>query len=201
MIRIATLVSCALIACTSPTNPNPDPGGIDAGNTADVAPAGDLELPFAVDDWFAPSGYMGDGATAGAIADDEECGARGGQARGMCHRFTWHPSGTGWAGVYWQYPDGNWGTLPGLAVPGGASQVSFYAWAQVAGGEVSFMVGMADVDGFEVKAEAIALTAEPVRHTLSLADSGYSVVVGGFGWVAADRDSELVFFVDDIAWE
>ena len=70
-----------------------------------------------------------------------------------------------------------------------------------AGEVVSFMVGMADVDGFEVKQEAIALTTEPTRYTLSLADAGYAAVVGGFGWVAADSDSEVVFLVDDIIWE
>ena len=75
------------------------------------------------------------------------------------------------------------------------------AWAPTAGTAVGFMVGMADVDGFEVKQEAIALTTEPTRYTLSLAGSGYGEVVGGFGWVAADIEGGVEFFVDDITWE
>lgn len=199
MIRSFIAIGVLAAACTSPTS---DPqGGADAaaGAAPDAAPLG---LPLTVDDWFAPGGYMGDGEVIDAITDDEECGGtRGGDGRGLCHRFTWSPAGMGWAGVYWQHPDGNWGTLPGLDVPSGATQVSLYAWGAAGGETVSFMAGMADVDGFEVKQESVALTTTPTRYTLSLADTGYGDVVGGFGWVAADAQAEVVFFVDDIVWE
>src|SRR5689334_18820261 len=71
-------------------------------------------LPFAVDDWYGPSGYMGDGEHPGAIKDGQMClPSRPSEWIGNCHRYTWTPSGTAWAGVYWQYPDGNWGDKPG----------------------------------------------------------------------------------------
>jgi len=191
---------CALAACTSPVDPGPGSGS-DAGATVDGGAGAELALPFAVDDWFAPSGYMGDGSVTNGITDTPDCSSRGGDGRGVCHHFVWDPSGMGWAGVYWQYPDGNWGAQPGLRVPGGATQVSFYAWAPGGSAEVGFMVGMADVDGFEVKQEEIELGTSPQRYTLSLADTGYTAVVGGFGWVAADSDTGVEFIVDDIAWE
>ena len=55
-------------ACTSSGPSDPMPGAPDAttgsAGTIDAAPV-TLELPFAVDDWYAPSGYMGDGESPG----------------------------------------------------------------------------------------------------------------------------------------
>lgn len=202
MKRYALSMSWVIVtACTSAGPSNPTPGAPDAapgGGAADARPT--IDLPFVVDDWYAASGYMGDGEQPGAIADDSTC-TRAGDARGMCHRFTWDPGSLGWGGVYWQHPPGNWGEQPGLALPPGATGVSFYAWGEQGGEVVSFMVGMGDADGFEVKQDAVTLTAAPTRYTLSLSNTGYGAVVGGFGWVAADSEATVVFHVDDIVWE
>src|SRR6478735_6852338 len=94
-------------------------GGKTDGGTGESAPS---TLPFAVDDWYGPSGYMGDGEHSGAIKDAQMClPSRPSTWIGHCHRYTWTPSGTAWAGVYWQYPDGNWGDKPGLTIPAGAT--------------------------------------------------------------------------------
>ena len=171
--------------------------GTNDGPDEVVPPSG---LPFAVDDYFYPSGYMGDGQNM-LVTDEELCGAqRPADAMGTCHRFTWTPGTEGWAGVYWQHPDMNWGSQSGLALPAGATAVTFTAWGSAGGEIVSFMTGMMDADGFEVK-EELTLTAEPTEYTLSLAGVTYTDVVGGFGWVAEGATSPVEFFVDDIRWE
>ena len=158
-------------------------------------------IPFAVDDWFGPSGYMGDGSVEGAVVDEAECPAsRPGDAAGNCHRFTWTPAGEGWAGVFWQYPDGSWGEVPGLQIPAGATKVEFYAWGQLGGEVVKFGTGMGDVDGFAIEQEVV-LTTEPTVYTLDISQVDYTAVTGGFVWTAADAEAAVTFFVDDIQWK
>lgn len=184
------------------------PDAIDAGNTnpgTDGGGGGEVMptvLPFAVDDWYGPSGYMGDGEHVGAITDAQTClPSRPSTWIGNCHRYTWTPSGTAWAGVYWQYPDGNWGDRPGLTLPSGATAISFQAWGATGTEKVDFMVGMMAVDGFEIKQTEVALTTTPTRYTLSLAGTSYGKVVGGFGWVAKEATAPMTFGIDDIRWE
>ena len=183
------------------------PDKIDASNpaTSDGKSAGGTAptvLPFAVDDWYGPSGYMGDGEHPGAIKDSQMCmPSRPTTWIGNCHRYTWTPSGTAWAGVYWQYPDGNWGDMPGLTIPAGATQISFQAWGVTGHEKVDFMVGMMAVDGFQVTKSQIELTTTPQKYTVSLGGTTFTRVVGGFGWVAKDATSAITFGIDDIRWE
>jgi hypothetical protein len=196
VVVLAPLAACGTgfpDAIDAGGNPDTDGGG------GDVAPT---VLPFAVDDWYGPSGYMGDGENVGAIMDAQAClPSRPSTWIGNCHRYTWTPSGTAWAGVYWQYPDGNWGDQPGLTIPAGATQIAFQAWGATGTEKVDFMVGMMAVDGFEVKQAEIVLTTTPTRYTLPLAGASYARVVGGFGWVAKEATAPMTFGIDDIRWE
>lgn len=176
---------------TSEDTPEPDAG-----------PTTPTTLPFAVDDYYAPSGFMGDGETPGGITvvDDACDGDRAGDASGVCRSFTWTRGANGWGGVFWQYPDGNWGDAPGLPVPSGAVEVTFYAWGETGDEVVNFLVGIGDVDGFATESGPLALGTEPAQYTLSL--DGLAVgdeVVGGFGWVT-DTGDAATFTVDDIQW-
>jgi hypothetical protein len=181
------------------------PDAVDAGPTEDGRPdlgTAPSVLPFAVDDWYGPSGYMGDGETPGAITDSMTClDARPTTWVGNCHRYTWTPGAAMWAGVYWQYPDGNWGDLPGLPIPAGATKITFQAWGATGGEKLDFMAGMMSVDGFQVEQTAIELTTQPQGYTLDLGTTAYDKVVGGFGWVAKDSTTPVTFGVDNIRWE
>jgi hypothetical protein len=91
------------------------------------------EKDFAVSDYYAPSGAMGDGATMGnfRVGSSNECKERPAGARGNCFNFHYDASNpyttpitksTGvcnWAGLFFQYPANNWGTAPGLLVQSG----------------------------------------------------------------------------------
>jgi hypothetical protein len=201
------LVALALVGCSSGDFPDdttkPDamvplpPGTPDAGPPA----TGPSTLPFAVDDWFGPSGYMGDGESPGGIKDVEVCASpRPDTWIGNCHQFTWTPGVKMWAGVFWQGPDHNWGDMLGLTMPTGATKVTFEAWGAVGGEVVSFGVGMKSVDGFEAKLEKVTLNATPTQYTIDLSGASYGRVVGGFSWAADMSTVPVTFNVDDIRW-
>jgi hypothetical protein len=206
-------LAASLAACSAADFPN-DPS--DGGLTVDATPGapdanlatGPTKLPFPVDDWFAPSGYMGDGASPGAIKDNPVClNPRPSDWVGHCHQFVWTPatgtSAAGWAGVFWQYPDGNWGTgsQAGLTIPAGATKVTFQAWGATGTEKVTFLTGMKPVDGFESKLAAVALTTTPTEYTLDLSSSTYGRVIGGFAWTAEMSTVPVTFNVDDIRWQ
>ncbi len=97
--------------------------------------------PFAVSDYFAASGAMGDGATPPRLTINEKNAAckspRPAGARGNCFAFTYDPKlpttvtpaidSVLWAGLYWQYPANNWGDEAGLPLPIGLTKVTFQA--------------------------------------------------------------------------
>jgi hypothetical protein len=112
--------------------------------------------PFAVSDYYAPSGAMGDGATPGnlVIGTSADCKARPDGARGYCYSFQYVGSApyttpisksTGvcnWAGLFFQYPDNNWGTSPGLLVQSGKlSKVSFQVAVGAGTETMTFQIG------------------------------------------------------------
>jgi hypothetical protein len=177
----------------------PPPGTPDAGPPA----SGPSALPFAVDDWFGPSGYMGDGESPGGIKDAAVCASpRPDSWVGHCHQFTWTPGNLMWAGVFWQGPDHNWGDMPGLTIPTGATKVTFEAWGAVGGEKVNFGVGMMAVDLFEAKLEGVVLTTTPTEYTIDLSSASYGArVVGGFSWAADGSTVPVTFNVDDIRWQ
>ena len=155
-------------------------------------------LPMAVDDWFGPSGYMGDGEDG--LVDASACTERAPDAMGRCHRFTWTRGSKGWAGVFWQHPDGNWGTGEGLEMPTGATAVTFSAWGETGTEVVTFGTGMGDVDGFGLELPAATLSTSPTRYRIDLSEVAYGRVVGGFVWTSSGQADETTFYVDDIRW-
>jgi len=198
------LGALVLVACAGADTPSPAPPDAALESSPDAgAPATDgVRLPFAVDDYFIASGYMGDGADGG-IKRVEECASpRPGNGRGLCHRFTWTPGSQGWAGVFWQFPEGSWGEVPGLAIASGATMVELYAWGARGGENVTFVVGMSDVDGFHAELADIELGTKPEKLTIDLTGQPYGDVTGGFGWVASgDPSPDLSFFIDDVQWK
>jgi hypothetical protein len=187
-------------------------GSTDGGSTSGDTPS---RLPFLVDSLYVASGYMGDGAIAGAIAQDDNMAclaARAPNATGHCHKFTYTPQamtsgGVGWGGVYWQYPVNNWGATPGKRIAAGATRVTFSA-AGAAGGEtvkflVGGMTGTSYSDTLNIST-TITLTNTMMPYIVDLTGQTYDAVLGGFGWVIEapiGSLSPIAFTIDSITWD
>jgi hypothetical protein len=197
--------------------------GSGGAGTGGASGSGSLQLPLAVDDFYVASGYMGDGETPGNVTQlpdgpmaDRTCGGNRAKvdAVGACHSVSYAQGALGWAGVYWQSPENNWGTSAGLPIPAGATQVSFSAKGAMGGEIITFLAGgiggtttppPAYADAFKEELKA-TLTNQWASYSISLAGKTYGgSVVGGFGWVTATQDNTLplpiTFYVDDIQWK
>ncbi len=179
-----------------------DTGGEDTGSDTEM-PSTPESLPVVVDDWFGPSGYFGEFY---AITDtDCDASLRSEGAVGRCHEFVWEPAGNeGFAGIWWQNPDGNWGDQPGLPFPAGATRVVFEAWGAVGGERVNFGAGYTGDNADPANGElgTQTLGTEKQEYTITLGGGAATEIAGGFFWATDDGDStELRFYVDNIRWE
>jgi hypothetical protein len=161
-----------------------------------------LKAPFCIHGYFYPSGFMGD--TQQIVVTDPW--------KGDCHsgptciKVTYKPGGAkGWAGVYWQYPTGNWGDNPGRKIEG-AKRVVFWVRGQNGGETVDFKAGGISGkyrDSFERPTSTKALTATWERFEIDLSGADTSSVIGAFNWsTAASANPEgLTFYLDGICYE
>jgi hypothetical protein len=169
-------------------------------------------LPFVVDSRFIASGYFGDRAgvtmkgygTGADACTPAGVGRSSPSAKGNCWAisFAEPDGGLGYAGVIWLWPDQNFGTSPGYAIPLGATQVSFWARGAVGGEMVDFGAGSKDTnacsDAFVLDLP-VTLTNTWKQYTLPLDGQVYGGgVVYAFDWAVTANAS---FYVDDIEWQ
>jgi hypothetical protein len=191
------------------------PDGGDPGNGPPDAgpPSTTLTLPVTISDYFVPGGYMGDGELSPAAITVQTATCRQPRppsASGDCYLFTYHPGSRAWAGIYWQYPEKNWGANPGKQIEAGATKVTFYA-AGTTGHEVlQFIAGgendmhLPCHDSFTAMT-SVALTTTLTQYQINLAGRTYeSGVLGAFAWslgVTPGSTSPVEFYLDTIRWE
>ena len=167
----------------------------------------------AAENHFAPSGHMGDD---GAITYND------------CARLTdtWEETAVeiqydptvanevGWAGIYWQEPENNWGTSAEGYNLENFAQLSFRARSPQDGSQVQFFVGgvytgtypssiptpiyprEADREGF------VTLSTDWQAFHIDLQNADLTHVIDGFGWVATEKRSPegVIVYVDDIVF-
>ena len=162
---------------------------------------------------FAPSGWMGD-------ADDVdfyECDRTDPYNGEVAIRVTYDPQGPkGWAGVYWQEPPNNWGTIKngGLDLTD-VRGISFAAKGEQGGEWISFGVGGIGCGDPRVPypdsicpdqrfdPDPITLSTTWQVYTLRLTNTlDLSNVVGGFFWAASgdDNPNGATFYLDSIRY-
>jgi hypothetical protein len=176
---------------------------------------GPAPMPFAVytdggdpGNHYVPSGYMGDYT---AITMNQYWANHPHQGK-TCIRVAYLgmlPGGMEWAGVYWQSPANNWGTVPG---PTGynlsrAVRLTFWVRGQTGNEHVQFLVGgitgrYGDSLRPAVRTQVLRLSTAWHRVTIKLAGTNLTHIIGGFGWVASVQDdpSGAVFYLDDIVY-
>lgn len=157
-----------------------------------------LSLPANVDVYFHPSGWMGDGEYGERYITF---------TRSAEHiKITYTPGPKGWAGIYWQFPDGNWGEQPGRNLTG-AQRLTFWAKGEIGTEIVEFktggMRGQRYEDSFEKSLGRINLSQSWEQYEIDLTGHDLSSVIGAFAWIAS-KDANpggLTFYLKDIYFE
>jgi hypothetical protein len=170
-----------------------------------------IDYPIDLESLYVPSGRMGD-AEAGepyvSFHRDYRGLRRPGDHDGFVTRVSYSGGPVGWAGVYWQWPDGNWGENPGRSLS--ARRVAFHARGETGGELVEFKVGGIGSDGAQTFRDSVdrssggvRLEPEWKRYEIELSDQDLSSVIGGFAWIVQARanSDHVVFYIDNVRFE
>jgi len=176
---------------------------------------GPAPMPFAVytdgydpANHYVPSGYMGD---TRAITMNQTW-TRQPHDGTTCIQVKYRgpvPHGHGWAGVYWQNPAHNWGTVPGPAGYNLSHAIRLTFWVRGTTGHerIQFLVG--GITGKHgdslrpgVKTRVLTLSRSWRQVTITLAGQNLTHIIGGFGWVASTQQDPhgATFYLDDIIY-
>ncbi|MGH0038289.1 MAG: hypothetical protein ACQGVK_24925 [Myxococcota bacterium] len=151
--------------------------------------------PVPLETLFVPSGWMGDGEEGAEHLEVNDAAVTLEGVPGVATRIAYRPGLKGWAGVYWQHPDGNWGQRPGKDLTG-ASSISFLARGERGGEIVEFKSGGIKgeyPDTHEVSTGKIALSQDWRHIEIDVSHRDLSNVVGALAWIAAaPRDGEPI---------
>lgn len=172
-------------------------------------------MPFAVytdggapGNHYVPSGYMGDYS---AVTMNQYW-ARHPHDGKTCIQVTYRGAllpGVGWAGVYWQSPVDDWGTVRGRTGYDlrRARRLTFWVRGTTGAEFVQFLVGgitgrYGDSLRPAVKTQVLQLSTAWQQVTINLAGKNLTHIIGGFGWVASAQDNPngAVFYLDDIVY-
>lgn len=114
--------------------------------------------------------------------------------------------GSGWAGVYWQYPANNWGEKRGGYDLTGAKEFTFWVKGKQGGEIVEFKIGgiigtYGDTD--QASTGPIQLSSEWEEYTLDTSELDLSNIIGGFCFAvsALDNPDGAIFYLDDIVYK
>lgn len=176
--------------------------------TADIPPMSDtLTRIIDVQDAFHPVGWMGDW---GDIALDDAF-INDPHSEPTCIKVTYSAArsqGEGWAGVYWQYPEKNWGDKPEGRDLNGATRLTFWARGEKGGEKAEFKVGgitgkYPDSIQPPVSTGVIVLSDRWRQYTIDLTAQDLRHVIGGFCWVTnkSQNPHGCTIYLDDIRYE
>jgi hypothetical protein len=170
--------------------------------------------PFALDSKYYPSGWMGNikGADGtGTLIVSRQAATVEGKSTVETRIEYKQGAEKGWAGIYWQHPDKNWGDKPGLNLTG-AKKISFYVRGEMGGEIVEFISGCSDTgkkyqDQFKESIGPLPLTKNWTKYVIDLSklkEKQLLSVIGAFGWVGSggfDKDGRAVIYIADLKVE
>ncbi len=150
---------------------------------------------------YIPAGWMGD---AKAIKIDLAFQEKP-QSGKTCMRCEFDAQ-TGWGGVVWQSPAGDWGDKNGGYDLSGAKKLTFWARGDQGGEVVSFLFGTLAkpkkfYDTGKGSLDKVTLTREWKQYELPVAGQDLSRIKTGFVWTFASTGQSVVFYLDNIRWE
>ncbi len=153
---------------------------------------------------FYPSGWMGDIASISFDSDwTSNC-----YAGTSCIKIAFTAKTDNWAGIYWQEPENNWGTVSNGGYDiSGATKLTFWAKGEKGDERIEFFAGGIKGDNPDTLSKTstgkITLTNSWQEYTIGLNSKDLSHVIGGFGWVAnsSDNPGGATFYLDDIKYD
>lgn len=161
-----------------------------------------VSLPANLGAYFVPSGWMGDGESGKRHVQIDDTPAEVEGSRQVVTRITYTPGPKAWAGVYWQYPENNWGDRPGRSLRG-ARRIRFLARGERGGEIVEFksggIRGKRNQDSYEVSLGKVELSTAWRPFVIDLSKQDLRSVIGAFAWVAAaagNRPPVIVYIAD-----
>ena len=158
---------------------------------------------------FTPSGYMPDGRCI-TMDDAWKFNVKDGRT---CIRIMYDTECSRdrekWAGVYWQNPPNNWGSVKGGFDLRGVHKLVFWARGEKGGERIAeFKVGgigsdQKYPDSVAASLSQVALTREWKEYAIDLRGKDLSYISGGFSWSASmdENPHGCVFYLDDIRFE
>lgn len=194
-IPTSTPTPSPIAITASPTLP-PQPSANPTFNSIDVAEA------------FYPSGWLGDW---GDITLNESW-TENTHSKPTSIKISYSASksqGEGWAGIYWQYPDKNWGDNPDGRNLSGATKLTFWARGERGGEKSEFKVGGITTGNYPdsiripVSTGTIIMSNEWKQYSIDLINKDLSHVIGGFVWGANKQQCPYgcTIYLDDIRYE
>lgn len=147
---------------------------------------------------FFPSGFMGDSNDIRLNTNfRDDC-----YSGDSCIEISYEPMGyKHWAGIYWQYPEDNWGENPGHDLSG-ATELTFYAKGKSGYEKAEFKVGgLGKIDATRGTG-VVTLTKEWKQYRILLKGMDLTNLVGGFVWGTntSDNPQGSVIYIDDIVF-
>lgn len=155
---------------------------------------------------FIPSGFMGDYGDVKMDTASKEDPYLG----NTCIKVIYNgkaTQGARWAGVYWQYPANNWGTMDKAYDLSKATKVTFWARGDKGGERVEeFKMGglmneFSDSDSAALG--PVILNKEWTQYTIDLKGKDLSNIIGGFCWatnIDVNPDG-ATFYIDEVKYE
>jgi len=163
-------------------------------------------------DHFYPTGWMGDIEDIGAYPCWEER-PRSGQTAFKVNYSGEGSRDKGWAGIYWQEPENNWGNLRGGYDLSKATELTLWVMGDRGGEQVEFQVGgiwgipeapIWNPDSLQpaVSSDVITLTNGWKQYTIDLRGKDLSNIIGGFAWTSNSclNPEGAIFYLDDIRY-
>jgi hypothetical protein len=159
------------------------------------------------DNHFAPTGWMGDYSDIKIKSEWTENTHSG----KTCIKITYSgemKQNAGWGGIYWQFPNGNWGqNKKGGVNLTGAKALTFWAKGDK-GGEIISEFKMGGITGEFGDTDSrsigpVTLSNKWEKYSVNLTGADLTNIIGGFCWAASkdDNPNGFVIYLDDIQYE
>lgn len=172
-------------------------------------PESTLGATIAMSDYYYPSGWMGDTDSIAFYPVSTNVPSHNGNWN-IEIKYSPKPTDTnGWSGIYWQYPDNNWGNMPGGYDLSKYSRLTFWARGKEGGERAEFKVGGLSRGSYPdslqpaATTQPITLSNEWTKYSIDLTGKDLHRIGGGFVWVSsrASNPEGCTIYLNDIQFE